>query len=279
VLVNYELGSDLPVDNTTTLITALGRLQRQINEARDTLEDVVYQVTELPASADLNVTSLVSGHYQLAGGNHASWPTPGAANGGLSITKGVGVRVDYLAIPAGDVYWRISTGLNGTPVWGTWLRVLDSGDVGPLRDRSTHTGSQAMSTITGLTDALNAKQDTLVNGTNIKSLTGTTLLGSGNLVVPLLGTATSNNTANFTAAVNTSYNCDTSAASFTVTLPASPANGTFVGINDAKLTFATNPLTVARNGQLIEGVADDIQLDVSMRGGFLFRAGYGWTWV
>lgn len=52
-----------------------------------------------------------------------------------------------------------------------------------LRDRSTHTGEQAMSTVVGLGDALAGKQDTLVSGTNIKTINGTSLLGGGDLVI------------------------------------------------------------------------------------------------
>jgi hypothetical protein len=65
-----------------------------------------------------------------------------------------------------------------------------------LLARSNHTGSQAISTITGLQTALDAKadnsaltsglaskQDTLVSGTNIKTVNGNSLLGSGNLVI------------------------------------------------------------------------------------------------
>ena len=52
-----------------------------------------------------------------------------------------------------------------------------------LRDRSTHTGSQATSTITGLDAALAAKQATLVSGTNIKTINGTSLLAAGDIVI------------------------------------------------------------------------------------------------
>jgi hypothetical protein len=65
-----------------------------------------------------------------------------------------------------------------------------------LRDRSTHTGTQAASTITGtktssfISDFASAvaalitgKQDTLVSGTSIKTVNGTSLLGSGNISV------------------------------------------------------------------------------------------------
>ena len=52
-----------------------------------------------------------------------------------------------------------------------------------LRDRTTHTGSQAISTVTGLQTALDAKQDTLVSGVNIKTINSQTLLGGGDIVI------------------------------------------------------------------------------------------------
>ena len=52
-----------------------------------------------------------------------------------------------------------------------------------LRDRSTHTGAQAISTVTGLQSALDTKQSTLVSGTNIKTINGESVVGSGDLVI------------------------------------------------------------------------------------------------
>lgn len=43
--------------------------------------------------------------------------------------------------------------------------------------------SHAMSDVTGLVTALDGKQDDLVSGTNIKTVNGTSLLGSGDLVI------------------------------------------------------------------------------------------------
>ena len=52
-----------------------------------------------------------------------------------------------------------------------------------LRDRVTHTGSQAIATVTGLQSALDAKQPLLVSGSNIKTVNGQALLGGGDLVI------------------------------------------------------------------------------------------------
>jgi hypothetical protein len=59
--------------------------------------------------------------------------------------------------------------------------------------------------------------------------------------------------SNFTAVSGNGYFCDTTAGSFTVTLPASPSEGDIVAIKDWSSTAATNNILIARNGQKIEG--------------------------
>lgn len=68
-------------------------------------------------------------------------------------------------------------------------------------------------------------------------------------------------TANYTAANMDALIANTSGGSFTITLPVSPATGTTVVIADPG-TWDVNPLTVARNGSTIEGVADDFVLNI-----------------
>jgi hypothetical protein len=62
-------------------------------------------------------------------------------------------------------------------------------------------------------------------------------------------------TTGFTAVSGVGYFCNTTSSAFTVTLPATPTAGDIVGICDYANTFATNNLTVARNGSNIGGVA------------------------
>ena len=66
-----------------------------------------------------------------------------------------------------------------------------------------------------------------------------------------------------TVAANTRYLVDCSAASFTLTLPASPTAGQFVEFADQKQCFATYNVTVARNGSAILGAAADLVLNVN----------------
>ena len=68
---------------------------------------------------------------------------------------------------------------------------------------------------------------------------------------------TTKKTASFTAVSGEGYFIDTSSSAITATLPASPSAGDIVGFNDYARTFATNNLTVARNGSNIQGSANN----------------------
>ena len=65
------------------------------------------------------------------------------------------------------------------------------------------------------------------------------------------------------AVTGVGYFADTTSAAFTITLPSSPAAGAVIGISDYANTFATNNLTVGRNGSNIGGVAVDAKLSTN----------------
>jgi len=62
-------------------------------------------------------------------------------------------------------------------------------------------------------------------------------------------------TATFTAASGEGYFCNTTAGAFNLTLPSSPSAGDIVALKDYAETFATNALTLDRNGSNINGQA------------------------
>jgi len=66
-------------------------------------------------------------------------------------------------------------------------------------------------------------------------------------------------TVNFTAVSGNGYFVNTTSGAVTMTLPATPSAGDIVSVADYANTFATNNLTVARNGSLINGGAFDYE--------------------
>jgi hypothetical protein len=84
--------------------------------------------------------------------------------------------------------------------------------------------------------------------------------------------------SNITMSANNGYFVDTSSAPKTMTLPASPTLGDTIRINDLAGTFHTNNLTVARNGQKIQGSANDLLVDVDQTSfGLVYsNSTYGW---
>ena len=83
-------------------------------------------------------------------------------------------------------------------------------------------------------------------------------------------------TSNYTALDKDGILANTSAGSFTITLPASPSTGASVIVNDASDSFGTNNLTIARNGATIEGNAEDLILDISGISTTLVYTGTTW---
>jgi len=64
-------------------------------------------------------------------------------------------------------------------------------------------------------------------------------------------------TTGFTAVAGRGYPCNTTSSAFTVTLPASPSVGDTIVLVDYAGTFDTNAITLAPNGNKIEGATDN----------------------
>jgi len=65
------------------------------------------------------------------------------------------------------------------------------------------------------------------------------------------------------AVAGNGYFIDTTSATHTLTLPSSPSIGDKIAIKDYAGTFATNNLTIGRNGNNIQGVANDSQISTN----------------
>jgi hypothetical protein len=69
-------------------------------------------------------------------------------------------------------------------------------------------------------------------------------------------------TGNFNAVASEGYFINTTSAAITATLPGSPSLGDFITFIDYAGTFDTNNLTIARNGNPIQGAASDLTVSV-----------------
>ena len=84
--------------------------------------------------------------------------------------------------------------------------------------------------------------------------------------------------SNATMVANNGYFVDTSGGAKTMTLPISATLGDTIRINDLAGSFATNNLTVARNGHKIQGIADNLLVDEDQSSfGLVYsNSTYGW---
>ena len=83
-------------------------------------------------------------------------------------------------------------------------------------------------------------------------------------------------TADFTADESRKYAIDTSSNTVTVTLPATPTTGRAIYFADAGGNYATNKLTLARNGNTIMGLTQDMDVTTNNQSFGVFYNGSTW---
>lgn len=135
----------------------------------------------------------------------------------------------------------------------------------------TNTVAKAGSTMTGALILSGAPSTNLQAATKLYVDTAVASAGASYTIISTNTTATS----------GAAYFANTASAPFTITLPATPALNAKVAIVDLAGTFNTNPVTVARNGSVIMGLAQDMTLNVVNASVTLVYSNstYGWRLV
>jgi len=144
-----------------------------------------------------------------------------------------------------------------------------------VSDNNTISGltNSNLSGAAGITNANLQYSSLTINGSPV-SLGGSISVsgsGTGTTWVPEVS-------SNFSPTKGNGYFVNTTSAAITATLPASPTLGDEIAFRDGYGTFNTNNLTVARNGNNIEGTAADLVV-ASQNAGFTlvyFNATKGW---
>ena len=111
---------------------------------------------------------------------------------------------------------------------------------------------------------------------NYITINGSQVNLGGSVTIPTGPTAQAVS-SNITLQANYNYFVDTTTAR-TLTLPASPSLGDTIVIYDASGTAATNNITIARNGNKINGTLDNAIIDVNQSSSLFVYTGstVGW---
>ena len=205
---------------------------------------------------------------KFRGYNGVSWEDIGSGSGGgltwvaktgnYTAANGDGILADTDTVGA----WELT--LPGTPSLGDTVGVIDAkGNFATNNLTVKRNGSNIMGDAADLTVSLDYSNFELVySGSTLGWVIKTYLVngagsgGGGGLTWVAKD-------ANYTASSGDGILADTDTiGAFAVTLPATPSLGDTVGIVDSKANFATNNLTINRNGEKIMGDADNMTLDM-----------------
>ena len=146
-----------------------------------------------------------------------------------------------------------------------------------LPNALTIDGTQTLTnkTISGANNTLtNIPNNALTNSSITVNGSAVSLGGSVTIVT---GPASSAVSSNITMAANYNYFVDTTSAR-TLTLPASPTLGDTIAVYDASGTAATNNITIARNGNKINGQTENAIIDVDQSSSIFTYTGSTLGW-
>lgn len=251
-----------------------------------TIEIVVIQGINAPfgsVAGDISVNGniTISGGAIIASGSNTyvfNTVATGVYIGGNARDVQIGNAVSTTRFNSGNASTSTTTGAIVTP---GGIGVGGNINVGGSRNLFTGSVGVGTSAVLGTTaNVFSVYGTAMVYGNvDLRNPTGGTsgiFFGDGSyLTTANASTVYSTKNANYTAVNGDKLLCDTSAGTFTITLPATPAFGTTVTIYD-KANFTVFPLTIARNGSTIENLADDFSLDIGQTRNEIVYDGSTW---
>jgi hypothetical protein len=200
---------------------------------------------------------------------------------------------DGNALTAGDLYYNSVGTVLKYYTGSAWVSITSGGITDLVQDTTPQLGGNLDINTFSIVSTSNGNINITPNGTGKVVLDGLSYPvadgsagqalvtnGSGVLSFASAGLATQSvQTTGFTAVKGNLYPCNTTSSAFTVTLPASPSVGDQIAIVDYAGTFATNNITLAPNGNKINGSTDNRVLNTNREGVILTYVDSTQGWV
>lgn len=215
--------------------------------------------TTLSTSYGVGATSMV-----IAAGGGVKFPTPAGAN----VFRATVVRASDSAIEVVEVTARTTDTMTVTRAQeGTTALAFVTGDKFELRVTAAYLNNQDVAVQTNAATSKPTPVDAdaipitdSATTFTLKKLTWANLKATLKAYFDPLysGPVWVIKTTGYTAIAGDSLECNTTAGAFSITLPITPTANQIVRIADYAGTFATNALTVVRNGANIMGLAQDM---------------------
>lgn len=183
--VNGDTGPDVVI--ISDMISDSGNIQKFISSAQ--LTKIGHISVTQAVDLDVIESDTATNNDKVTNATHTGDVT---GSGALTIADNVVTNAKLATQATSTIKGRVTAGTGNTEDLTaaqvrTVINVANGATANEtdanLLNRANHTGFQAQSTVTNLVTDLVAKQATLVSATNIKTINGSTLLGSGDLVV------------------------------------------------------------------------------------------------